>query len=194
MILSSPFLFLQTCWIKALQILSSKLARREQLNESGRSTFSVNVFYQTAAHFSVDVLFRLLTTFVPEPTDHGLTILVKSGQAYPAIYKRLVAGEAINCAVKGTTFDALPAPVAIIMDYFDLAELKATRAITGYTIPVTAIIASGAGPAVKLYGPESIGGVGDFGARIDAEVARTGRDPTEVGWEVCNRINPKITL
>ena len=154
----------------------------------------MSVFYRTSAHFSFNLLVRLLTTFAPEPTDHGLIMLVKSGQAYPAVYKRLVAGEAITCAVKGTTFDALPAPVVIIMDYFDLAELKATRAITGHTIPVIAMVASGAGPAVKLYGPESIGGVGDFGARIDAEVARTGRDPTEVGWEVRAHINTRSAL
>ncbi|KAF5310569.1 hypothetical protein D9619_008191 [Psilocybe cf. subviscida] len=133
---------------------------------------------------SVAKRIRLLTTFAPEPTDHGLAALVKFGQAYTAVYKHLFAGEAVTCAVKGTTFDALPAPVAIIMDYFNLTELKATRAVTGDTVPVTAIVASGAGPAVKLYGPESIGGNGDFGARIDAEVARTGRDPIEVGWEV----------
>lgn len=119
------------------------------------------------------------------PTDQIFEILAKCGQAYPPVYKRLIDGEAVTCAVKGTVFDAIPAPTAIIMDFFALPELQATRSITGYKIPVTAIVASGAAPIIQLFGPESIGGFGDLGARIDAEAARTGRDPLEVGEEVC---------
>lgn len=128
--------------------------------------------------------FRLLTTLVPEPTDNIFSILAKAGQVYPPIYQRLIAGEPVTCAVKGTVFEALPAPVAIIMDFFALAELQATRSITGDTVPVVAIVASGAAPIIQLFGPERIGGLGDLGAKVDAEVARTGRDPIEVGEEV----------
>ncbi|KAF5313261.1 hypothetical protein D9619_003741 [Psilocybe cf. subviscida] len=127
---------------------------------------------------------RLLTTVVTEPTDQLFAILSKCTQAYPAVYKRLIAGEAITCAVNGTVFDPLPPPVAIIMDFWSLSDLKATRCMTGNTIPLIAIVASGAAPIIQLFGPESMGGFGDIGARIDAEVARTGRGPIEVGEEI----------
>ena len=45
-------------------------------------------------------------------------------------------------------------------------------------------MAAGAGAIIRLFGPESIGGVGDFGARIDAEAARTGLPPDEIGPKV----------
>ncbi|KAF5328078.1 hypothetical protein D9619_013642 [Psilocybe cf. subviscida] len=35
-----------------------------------------------------------------------------------------------------------------------------------------------------MFGPESLGGFGNIGQKIDAEVARTGRDPIEVGEEL----------
>ncbi|KAF5311788.1 hypothetical protein D9619_003782 [Psilocybe cf. subviscida] len=127
---------------------------------------------------------RLLTTLVLEPTDHLFSIFAKSAQAFPVVYKRLLASEVITCTAKGTVFEAVAPPVAIIMDFFAYGELQATRSITGTTIPVTAIVASGAGPMIQLFGPETVGGFGDVGARIDAEVARTGRDPIEVGEEL----------
>ncbi|KAF5311787.1 hypothetical protein D9619_003781 [Psilocybe cf. subviscida] len=136
---------------------------------------------------------RLLTTFIAEPTDQIFAILAKAGQAYPPVYNRLVAGEAVTCAAKGTVFDACPSPVAIIMDFFALAELQATRSITGDTIPVTAIVASGAAPIIQLFGPESIGGFGNVGPRIDAEVARTGRDPIEVGEEIFHSVKGAVS-
>ena len=37
---------------------------------------------------------------------------------------------------------------------------------------------------LRLFGPESMGGVGDFGARIDAEIARTGLSDLEIGLKV----------
>ena len=37
---------------------------------------------------------------------------------------------------------------------------------------------------MRLFGPESIGGIGDIGARIDAETARTGLSENEIGRKV----------
>ena len=45
-------------------------------------------------------------------------------------------------------------------------------------------MAAGAGAILRLFGPESMGGVGDFGARIDAETARTGLSDEEIGTKV----------
>ena len=41
-------------------------------------------------------------------------------------------------------------------------------------MPIITWVASGAAAIIRLFGPESMGGMGDFGARTDAEVARTG--------------------
>ena len=65
-----------------------------------------------------------------------------------------------------------------------LPQLRATRAITGYSVPIIACVAAGAGAILRLFGPESMGGIGDFGARIDAEIARTGLSYDEIGHKV----------
>ena len=51
-------------------------------------------------------------------------------------------------------------------------------------MPIIACVAAGAGAILRLFGPESMGGVGDFGARIDAETARTGLSDEEIGQKV----------
>ena len=51
-------------------------------------------------------------------------------------------------------------------------------------MPIIALVAAGAAAIIRLFGPESIGGVGDFGARIDAEAARTGLSTDEIGPKV----------
>ena len=51
-------------------------------------------------------------------------------------------------------------------------------------MPIITCVAAGAAALIRIFGPESIGGIGDFGARIDAEVARTGLPADEIGNEV----------
>ena len=51
-------------------------------------------------------------------------------------------------------------------------------------MPIIACVTAGAGAILRLFGPESMGGVGDFGARIDAEAARTGLSTDEIGPKV----------
>ena len=46
-----------------------------------------------------------------------------------------------------------------------------------------------AGAILHLFGPESMGGVGYFGARIDAETACTGLSDEEIGQKVYNSIS-----
>ena len=62
--------------------------------------------------------------------------------------------------------------------------MRTTRAISGHSIPIISCVPAGAGAILRLFGPESMGGVGDFGARIDAEVARTGLSDDEIGPKV----------
>ena len=124
---------------------------------------------------------------------------------YSGAYQILHESKPVTCSITGTTFDALPAPCAAIIDvsvpstlisttydrscvstsqFFCLPHVQITRAISGHSVPIIACVAAGAAAIVRLFGPESIGGVGDFGARIDAEVARTGLSPDEIGPKV----------
>lgn len=108
----------------------------------------------------------------------------KSAETYTEFYKRLVAGEPVTCASKDTVFPAVPPPAAAIMDFIAVREVQATRGVTGASVPIIAMNFTPAAPFIRLFGPESMGGLGDLGASIDAEVARTGRDAAEVGAEV----------
>ena len=51
-------------------------------------------------------------------------------------------------------------------------------------MPIIACMTAGAAAIIRFFGPESIGGVGDIGARIDAEAARTGLSADEIGHKV----------
>jgi hypothetical protein len=62
--------------------------------------------------------------------------------------------------------------------------LQATRAISGQSVPIISVITAGAGATLRLFGPESMGGIGDIGAKIDAETARTGLSEDEIGFKV----------
>ena len=68
--------------------------------------------------------------------------------------------------------------------FFAFAQLRATRAISGDSVPIIASIAAGAGAIIRLFGPESMGGLGNIGARIDAEAARLGVPSQEIGEKV----------
>ena len=50
-------------------------------------------------------------------------------------------------------------------------------------MPIIGFIAAGAGAIIRLAGPESFGGVGDYGAKIDAEAAN-GLSDEEIGQKV----------
>ena len=62
--------------------------------------------------------------------------------------------------------------------------MRATRAISGDSVPIIACITAGAGATIRHFGPESMGGVGDISARNDAMTARTGLSDDEFGPKV----------
>ena len=62
--------------------------------------------------------------------------------------------------------------------------MHATRAISGHSVPIIACVTAGAGAIIRGFGPESMGGCGDIGAKIDAEATRTGLPVDEIGPKV----------
>ena len=64
--------------------------------------------------------------------------------------------------------------------------MRATRAVSGRSVPIFSFKAIGAAAMIRGFGPEYMGGVGDIGAKIDAEVTRTGLSADEIGPKVHN--------
>ena len=72
----------------------------------------------------------------------------------------------------------------LYFQFFSLSQLQVTRAVSGSSVPVIAFGAGGAGAFIRHFGPESMGGAGDIGAKIVAEVARTGMTADDIGIKV----------
>ena len=56
-------------------------------------------------------------------------------------------------------------------------------------MPIISVITAGAGAALRQFGPESMGSMGDLISIIDAEVARTGLSEDEIGPKVHNSVS-----
>jgi hypothetical protein len=129
------------------------------------------------------VHFRVVSLF--ESTETQIFALVPmAAKHYPGAYETLLRGAAIKCTSTGTTFPEVPPPMAIILDIFALPQLQATRSISGTEIPILTFVAANGAALIRMFCPESIGGCGDLGARIDAEALRVGKTAEEVADQV----------
>ena len=82
------------------------------------------------------------------------------------------------------TVHNFPFSFYLYFQFCALPQLQATRAVSGRSVPIITCGAAGAGFFIRYFGPESMGGAGDIGAKIDAEVARTGLSADEIGPKV----------
>ena len=129
-------------------------------------------------------------------------------KAFPVFYEKLVRCEPVECQCTGTTFPALRSPTLVVLDVrswpcnlqhacvltwcqsdslhivFLLPILEAIRAQTGSSVPILAWSAANAFLALRLFGPEELGGIGDVLDKARAVVEQTGRDEKEVIEEV----------
>ncbi|KAF8204107.1 UDP-Glycosyltransferase/glycogen phosphorylase [Pholiota molesta] len=140
----------------------------------------VATHFQDASRAHLRERIRVVATFDSEDPDM-FKVLGGFIATYPTAYQTLLQEKPITCAKTGTTFDPAPAPTAIIMDFFALGLLLATREVSGNTIPIVAFLSSTAASTIRLCGPQEIGGLGDLDAQIQAEVERTGEPDDEVG-------------
>ncbi|KAJ7108400.1 UDP-Glycosyltransferase/glycogen phosphorylase [Mycena crocata] len=109
------------------------------------------------------------------------SLMKAMNEYYPAAYETLSRGNAIKCST-GAAFPAVPPPTAIIVDVFAIEQLRATRSISGTSVPVFMFIAgSPAMSVLRAFGPESMSGLGDFWENLDAEALRTGKSSLELG-------------
>ncbi|KAF8209218.1 UDP-Glycosyltransferase/glycogen phosphorylase [Mycena galopus ATCC 62051] len=134
---------------------------------------------------------RIVSLFESNETDL-FALMPLTIQHYPAAYETLHRGSAINCATTGIDFAAVPPPSAIIMDVFALPQLYATRSVSGNTVPIFMFVAGNAGALIHMFCPESMGGKGDFGAKIDAEALRLGKKADEIGDQIFNHTDGTV--
>ncbi|KAF9552859.1 UDP-Glycosyltransferase/glycogen phosphorylase [Agrocybe pediades] len=134
---------------------------------------------------------RILSSFSTE-TPNPFEMMVPLGETYPKAYETLLKGEPITCAAKNITFDAVPPPSLVILDFFSFPQMAATRAITGNKIPVLAWATGFAFSFIRSLGPESMGGLGNMGKKIDAEAARLGVSPEEIGDKMFGQVNGSV--
>ena len=75
-------------------------------------------------------------------------------------------------------------PFHVCFQSFALLQLRATRAVSGHSVPILSCVALGAAAIIRFFGPKSIGGAGDITAKTNAEVARTGLSADDIGPKV----------
>jgi hypothetical protein len=143
-----------------------------------------------------------VTTF--KSNDNNLVnLFMPFFQSYPAAYETLYHGKPFTCATTGEVFDAVPPPVAVILDVripysdliglfiskplqlYSLLHLQATRALSGTSVPIIAFLPGPSTSFIRGFGPESLGGMGDFEKRVEDEAAQLGVPPDELRDKVC---------
>ncbi|KIM47390.1 glycosyltransferase family 1 protein [Hebeloma cylindrosporum] len=134
---------------------------------------------------------RVVTTF-KSADDNIVNLFMPFFQSYPAAYETLYHGRPFTCATTGEVFDAVPPPVAVIMDVFALPQFQATRALSGKSVPIIALLPGPSSSFIRAFGPESLGGMGDFEKRVDAEAERLGVSPDEIRDKVFKHTEGKI--
>ncbi|KJA21667.1 glycosyltransferase family 1 protein [Hypholoma sublateritium FD-334 SS-4] len=124
---------------------------------------------------------RILTTF--QSTDQDVFKLMGPLiSTYSEAYKTLQAGQEVTCATTGVTYDAVKAPVAALLDFFLGPIVVATRALGGESIRIFAWATGAPAAITRMWGPEYLGGLGDFEAKVEAEAQRTGGVAADIGF------------
>ncbi|KAG6831438.1 hypothetical protein H0H92_010651 [Tricholoma furcatifolium] len=123
---------------------------------------------------------RLVSIMKPTAPDPK-TLLVSFAQSYRPAYEALALERPLTCLTTGSVLNPVPKPTAIIMDI--------TRALSGNNVPIIAWITGGCPTLLRLWGPESFGGLGDQTAKIQAEAARSGRAIDEVANQIYKPID-----
>ncbi|KAJ7746615.1 UDP-Glycosyltransferase/glycogen phosphorylase [Mycena metata] len=134
---------------------------------------------------------RMVSMF-DSPETQIFQLIKPFAESYPAAYETLYQQKPIKCATTGRIFEAAPAPAAVVLDFFGVPQMQATRALSGASVSIMAWVTGGASAILRLFGPESLGGLGDFGARIDAEAQRSGENPGEIGDRVFKHTEGKV--
>ncbi|KIM38967.1 glycosyltransferase family 1 protein [Hebeloma cylindrosporum] len=132
---------------------------------------------------------RVVTT-VKSTDSNDFHLSMSSSESYPAAYETLYRGRPFTCATTGEVFDAVPPPVAVVIDLCALPQLQATRTISGTSVPIIAILPGPSSSFLRCFAPPALGGIG-LGKSLDDEATRLGVSPDELGSKA--RYSPVIT-
>ncbi|KAI0353321.1 UDP-Glycosyltransferase/glycogen phosphorylase [Trametes cingulata] len=110
-------------------------------------------------------------------------------QGFVSVWTKLAAGEEVVCLKTGTNFGALPTPQAVIIDFFAIDPILAIRKLSGKSVKIYSWVSGATSALFYLFGPEKLGGRGNIRLKIEEEVKRTGKSPTEVAVGMI--FNPK---
>ncbi|KAI0633610.1 UDP-Glycosyltransferase/glycogen phosphorylase [Trametes polyzona] len=103
---------------------------------------------------------------------------------FEEMWKHIVAEEGVTCMKSQTTHPALPKPSAAIIDMFAVQPYKSIRAISGKTVKVYMWHPALTYEMFWFWGPEKIGGRGNFRLKAEEEARRSGRPYIEVLKEI----------
>ncbi|KAF9557510.1 UDP-Glycosyltransferase/glycogen phosphorylase [Agrocybe pediades] len=135
---------------------------------------------------------RIITSFQMTQAGDPFAAIQQTISTYPDFYTTIHDGKSVVCATNGTVFEAVEPPSVVIMDLFTYPQLKFTKSISGDKIPIFAWLTGKAASLIRLFGPESLGGFGDMTAKVEAEAARLGVTPKEIGDKFYNETTGKV--
>ncbi|KJA16630.1 glycosyltransferase family 1 protein [Hypholoma sublateritium FD-334 SS-4] len=134
---------------------------------------------------------RVLTMFElddPNPFKHMQPFV----ETFSAAYKTLRDGKVITCAATKIAYDPVSAPVAVVIDSFLAPVMFATRALTGSSVPIVCFATGSVLSIMRIHTPETLGGLGDFTARVAAEAERSGETQDVAGGKLYRRTTGAI--
>ncbi|PPQ80127.1 hypothetical protein CVT25_001426 [Psilocybe cyanescens] len=131
---------------------------------------------------------RILALFHSE-SQHPLELFEPHAKAYAAAYSDLLQSKAVTCGMTKSVFDAAPPPNVVVLDTVAYPLFQITRAVTGKSVPIISWITGHVSSVIRFNGLERLGGLGDIGAKIDAEAAHLGVTAKDIGdslWDTSN--------
>ncbi|KAF9559428.1 UDP-Glycosyltransferase/glycogen phosphorylase [Agrocybe pediades] len=134
---------------------------------------------------------RIFSSFQVTSPD-PFAAVQQSVATYAGVYSALLASESVTCATMGTVFEPVEPPSLLVMDFFAFPQLQISRSISGKTVPIFAWLTGKAASMIRMFGPESSGGLGDLEARMQAEASRLGVSPAEIGDKLVKQTSGKI--
>ncbi|KAI0674843.1 UDP-Glycosyltransferase/glycogen phosphorylase [Trametes maxima] len=99
-------------------------------------------------------------------------------------WEKLAATDELTCAKTGTTFSAVAAPSAAIIDFFGIEPIRTVKRSSGSSVKVYAWMGGSTYAIFYLFGPEKLGGRGNIHVKAEQEVQKSGRPYTEVITEM----------
>ncbi|KAJ7161867.1 UDP-Glycosyltransferase/glycogen phosphorylase [Mycena crocata] len=142
-------------------------------------------------HEALGRIRRVVVSFFSSTAKDMFSIMATMNEHYPTAYETLSRGNPIKCTT-GAAFAAVPPPTAVVVDVFAIEQLRATRSISGTSVPILMFIAGSPAGVLRAFGSESMGGFGDFWKNVDAEALRTGKSSIELGEEMMKHTSGKV--